>query len=294
MNDITPHPASAKASAAPPLVRTLFRIAGSLMPETVGGFLAGRMLRPRRRKPHNYSDRLRGATSLKINAECGMVNASLWGKGARTMLLMHGWEGDRSDFSELAPALVEAGFAVVAVEAPAHGDSALRDTDVHAMAEALSAVADHIGPVYGVIAHSLGAAAAVQLLSGGRHMAARLVLLAPGGELACEVRRLGQTLALSDRCVAALNARLEQHYGMPVDMCSTSRLARMLQVPALVIHDRDDQVVPFLEGSQVARSLPGARFFATEGLGHRRLLRDPGVIAATVDFCAERSAVRAA
>ncbi|HVT37209.1 MAG TPA: alpha/beta hydrolase, partial [Nevskiaceae bacterium] len=166
----------------------------------------------------------------------------------------------------------------------------LRRTDVHQMAEALSAVADHVGPVYGVIAHSLGAAAAVQLLADGRHAAARLVLIAPGGELAADIRRLAQALDLPPRCVAALVAALERHYDMPVEMCSISRLARMLNVAALVVHDVDDKVIPFAEGAQVARSLPGARFHATERLGHRRILRDAAVIGSVVEFCRARRA----
>ena len=41
-----------------------------------------------------------------------------WGSGP-TVLLVHGWEGRGSQLSAFAPALVKAGFRVVAVDMPA-------------------------------------------------------------------------------------------------------------------------------------------------------------------------------
>lgn len=63
-------------------------------------------------------------------------------------------------------------------------------------------------------------------------------------------------------------------------------LARQLDVPGLVIHDQDDRDVPIEEGAAVARAWPGAQFVRTTGLGHRRILRDPEVIARAAAFIA--------
>jgi pimeloyl-ACP methyl ester carboxylesterase len=60
---------------------------------------------------------------------------------------------------------------------------------------------------------------------------------------------------------------------------------------ALVIHDRDDRMMPWLHGATVARHWPGARLMSTEGLGHRRILADEAVTRAAADFIAGRSAV---
>ena len=54
-------------------------------------------------------------------------------------------------------------------------------------------------------------------------------------------------------------------------------------MPALVVHDRGDREVPFEHGETLARSWPGARLMVTEGLGHRRILRDPEVVRAVVE-----------
>ena len=61
-----------------------------------------------------------------------------------------------------------------------------------------------------------------------------------------------------------------------------------LTAKALVIHDQGDRDVRIESGLTVARSWPDARFKRTFGLGHRKILRDRHVIAATVDFLADR------
>jgi pimeloyl-ACP methyl ester carboxylesterase/DNA-binding CsgD family transcriptional regulator len=53
-------------------------------------------------------------------------------------------------------------------------------------------------------------------------------------------------------------------------------LAPRVSVPTLVIHARDDAVVPFEEGRLVAASIPGARFVPIEGRNHILLADDPG------------------
>jgi len=52
----------------------------------------------------------------------------------------------------------------------------------------------------------------------------------------------------------------------------------------LVFHDRSDDEVSIVQAEQLAARWPNARLVISEGLGHRRILRDPDVIAETVAF----------
>jgi pimeloyl-ACP methyl ester carboxylesterase len=52
----------------------------------------------------------------------------------------------------------------------------------------------------------------------------------------------------------------------------------------LLIHDRGDPDVPFRHAEEVAAAWPGARVLATDGLGHRAVLRDPTVVRSAVAF----------
>lgn len=52
-------------------------------------------------------------------------------------------------------------------------------------------------------------------------------------------------------------------------------LARRVTVPALVLHARDDLVVPFAEGRLLASLIPSARFVPLEGRNHILLADEP-------------------
>ncbi len=55
-----------------------------------------------------------------------------------------------------------------------------------------------------------------------------------------------------------------------------SELAARVAAPTLVIHAREDRVVPFEEGRLVAATIPGARFVPIEGRNHILLHDEPG------------------
>lgn len=52
-------------------------------------------------------------------------------------------------------------------------------------------------------------------------------------------------------------------------------LAKKIQAPALVVHARQDALVPFEEGRQLAALIPGARFVLLEGKNHILLETEP-------------------
>ena len=86
--------------------------------------------------------------------------------------------------------------------------------------------------------------------------------------------------------------RFEQRYGVGWEEFELPHSVETIDTPALFIHDRDDQETRFEGGMALARTWPGARLHATNGLGHRRVLRDSAVINHTIDFLSDRVEVR--
>src|SRR3546814_1563363 len=54
--------------------------------------------------------------------------------------------------------------------------------------------------------------------------------------------------------------------------------------PALIVHDLADREVPWEEGERYARFWHDSRLLSTQGIGHNRIVDDPGVIEAAVRF----------
>ena len=184
------------------------------------------------------------------------------------------------------PALVAAGFRVLAFDAPGHGRSPGHETNIPEINAAIQAVTRVCGPLRAVIGHSFGVVCALYAVRQGLQVE-RIVAVAPPADMRELARRFCAALRLPDVAQADFYGRLEARFGADLwDRFSPAVLARQVNLPGLVIHDQDDSDVPWHDGETVARAWPGAQFVRTAGLGHRRILRDPEVIARATAFIA--------
>ena len=81
-----------------------------------------------------------------------------------------------------------------------------------------------------------------------------------------------------------MQQRFERRIGITWDRVNVPATSRSMSTPLLVVHDEGDREVPLHEGAAIAAAWPGARLERTFGLGHHRILRDPGVAARIADF----------
>jgi pimeloyl-ACP methyl ester carboxylesterase len=88
-----------------------------------------------------------------------------------------------------------------------------------------------------------------------------------------------------------MQSAIEERYAVRWEDLEPARLAPRLGARALVIHDRDDRMVPWTQGARVARLWPHARLLTTDGLGHGRILANEDVVRAAAEFIAGRSQV---
>ncbi len=81
--------------------------------------------------------------------------AGKWGRG-KPVLLCHGLESRASYLGAFIQPLIAAGFSMIVYDAPAHGDSPGSTASVVSFDRALISVANEIGPLEGLVSHSLG------------------------------------------------------------------------------------------------------------------------------------------
>lgn len=225
---------------------------------------------------------LEGGEALRIATPEGEVALLRAGTGP-TVLLLHGWEGHASDLAAFAAPLREAGYAVLAMDLPAHGASAGRRSSIPQAARALCAVGEALGPLHAAIAHSLGAPVLVEALHAGL-AAQRVVLIAAPAHYEQYARRFAAAAGLDAAGTEAMLALLRDAIGSDVREISLPRRAPHRSQPALFIHSSDDRIVAIEDSLTSAAAWPGARHLRVEGLGHRRILADPAVVAAAIDF----------
>jgi pimeloyl-ACP methyl ester carboxylesterase len=112
----------------------------------------------------------------------------------------------------------------------------------------------------------------------------RLVLLAPPASPPEYTRLFAQVFGLSEPTRAAMQKRIEVRQGVPMPLFEPDAVGPRVRVQTLVVHDRGDSVNPFADGQAYAHAVRGARFVPTEGLGHRKLLKDAQVIGEVAIF----------
>ncbi|HYF57856.1 MAG TPA: alpha/beta fold hydrolase [Burkholderiaceae bacterium] len=219
-----------------------------------------------------------GAVPPRLDTAVGEVAIVRRGEGP-PVLLVHGWQGRSSDLLPIAEALGRAGRAVALIDLPAHGDSAGLRTDLAASAVALRDVIRRIG-AQAVVAHSVGAAATAEAMRLGARPA-RVVLIGAPAAYRDYVERAMRAAGLDAGERRAFEAALAAR-GIDVDALQVPLAAAGLEAPALFVHSDDDRVVPIGDARRSSAAWRGSRLEVVTGLGHRRLLADPGVVATAV------------
>ena len=229
---------------------------------------------------------LPGAKHLRIETPSGCIAVQRAGQGP-AVLLLHGWEGQAADLAAFAPPLLAAGFQVLAMDLPAHGGSEGRQTNIPHSARALRAVGDALGPLHAVIAHSVGSAVLAEALHAGLQ-AERAVLIAAPAHYASYARQVGALAGLDAAGIERLLQLLREPLGVDIHEVSLPRRAASLTQPALFIHSADDRIVAIADSEASAAAWPGARHLKLDGLGHRRILQEPAVVAEALQFISSR------
>jgi pimeloyl-ACP methyl ester carboxylesterase len=216
------------------------------------------------------------------------VQAWRWGNGP-AVLLVHGWEDDHHCFDAIIAALVKRGHAVVAFDLPAHGKSGGTQSTIPLAAQAVQGVAEALGPVRAIAGHSLGGAAATFAITQGWLDVERAVVIAAPTGPTYMLNAIAKRFGMTDARKEALFEELKRVVGYRPEEIELMPKIASLDIPALIVHSKDDAMVRFVTGEKWAANWPGAQLFALEKLGHRRLLFDPATAGKIADFLVQRS-----
>ena len=282
------------ASLSLPRISTNVRFAASalLFPELAGAWAERLFLTPPRNGGAAAALDLIEARSSLFEHKGRHIATWRWGaRDAPAVILAHGWGGYAAQMRAFVFPLLSAGYQVIAYDQPGHGVSEGRLTGLPDFADLLTDLAWHHGEARAFIGHSLGGAAGALALATGRVRFDKVVLVSPPADLVGYSRRFARWYWMPEAVRRAMQSAIEERYGVLWENLEVARLAPRLRAPALVIHDRDDRMVPWTQGAQVAHLWPGARLMSTDGLGHGRILGDDAVTRAAADFIAGRSAV---
>ncbi|MGH3440833.1 MAG: alpha/beta fold hydrolase [Nitriliruptorales bacterium] len=221
-----------------------------------------------------------------LRTSVGRIAGFVAGDGP-TVMLAHGLGERGASLGGFVAPLTDAGFRVVGLDLPGHGGSSGQTTNPIVMAAALREVADHLGDAHAIVAHSLGASAALWAMNDGL-VVNRAVLIAPTVDMGYAMETFEFLFGLPPKAIAGLKRKIERRYGPTIwrDLRG-EHLATNVETAGLVFHDPDDPQVPFAGSERLVRAWPGSKLIQAPGLGHGAITRDPSVIERAVTFVAQ-------
>lgn len=204
-----------------------------------------------------------------------------WGHLGPRVLLVHGWESRASHWHAWVHPLLRAGFQVTAVDNLAHGASTGDAANALLWGQGLLAIQHAVGPIHATIGHSAGSAATLYAFAHGLKVDASVHIAGPSS-LQRVATGFALAMGLAREDIGAYRAGLEAQLGFPMSEMDIPALRGGLRHPALILHDPQDKEVPFSESLALHEAWPLSQLTPVEGVGHRRILRAPEVIAQVV------------
>lgn len=205
-----------------------------------------------------------------------------------TVLLVHGIYSNFGNMIPIASALLANGFRVVLFDAPGHGDSPGTTTDTPEAADVILQIANEVGGIDYVVAHSQGGVWAAYAHRFGLSSQG-MVLIGTAATHRTIIDKFAAMHGLDDKIVKGLEQRITSTYGPDAwSKFSPSSLMRDSALPGLIIHCSDDKVIPASDAEATHSAWPGTQLDLVSGVGHFHILKSPAVIDRIVAWLVDR------
>ncbi|MBK6613519.1 alpha/beta hydrolase [Ottowia sp.] len=210
-----------------------------------------------------------------------------WGSGP-TVLLVHGWGARGTHLGKMVQPLVDAGYRVVAFDAPGHGHSSGRSATLPEFAGAVAAVAAHVGEIHTLVAHSFGVSMALWAQLDWGLQARRQVLFSSLDHCKWVTEEFARLMRLPQSVLARGRQLMVERSKSPMDWerLAVGEMLAQTSQPTLLVHDAEDPEVPIEHMFNLMAACPQRplEVHVTEGLGHHRLLGHREVMDRLVAF----------
>jgi len=222
-------------------------------------------------------------SSIVVNNK--QVKIFEWGNSGNPIaILVHGWSGRGTQFFKFIEQLVAAGYHVVSFDAPAHGLSEGKSTNIKEFYDTLVYIGKNIGPLDVGIGHSFGGVSLLYAKKEGLNINTIIMISSPtiGEDILTAFRK---KINASPSTSTALRKMVISRFNVDFEEITACELLKTMPLKNhLIVHDKDDLEVPYQNAEYLKKVNPKASLMLTNGLGHTRILRDNEVVEQTLKF----------
>jgi predicted alpha/beta hydrolase family esterase len=192
----------------------------------------------------------------------------VWKGNDTKILLIHGWESNSARWEKFLPYLQLSGSTIIAIDAPAHGQSSGKEFNVPLYTEFINKAVEKYQPTI-IIGHSIGGAACLyhQYLHPDTSIR-KMVLLGAPSDLKTLLNNYIKMLSLNPKMFTRLEKHYLKNFNIKLDNFSGGDLAKEIKIEGIIAHDTTDTIVAFEEGKKIGDNWKNSRFITTNNLGH--------------------------
>lgn len=267
--------------------KSVVKVLCFLFPQLMTNLAYKKLTNPQIHKLRPYEiDFLETATKETLPFLNFTIQLYQWGNPQNeSVLLIHGWEGQAGNFSDLIPKLLQQNYYVIAFDAPSHGFSSKGTTSLFEFSDLVAILIERFN-CSKITSHSFGGVATTYALY--RNPALKIdkyALLTTPDKFSQRIDTVADVVGISEKVKQRLIQRLEQEMNIDVQSIGVSLFVQTISVQeALIIHDKNDRVIPLEQSQNVQHHWKNCSLKVIEGTGHFRILRTESVLDDLVQF----------
>lgn len=266
--------------------KTLVKIASIVFPNKVVSFAYDQLTRPQVHKLREHELAiLETAEKNTVPFKGFDIQTYIWQGGEKKVLLIHGWEGQAGNFADLILKLQEANYTIYAFDGPSHGFSSRGTTSLFEFTELVG----HFIREYQVkklVSHSFGGVATSYSLFANQDLIIdRYVMLTTPDRFSERIDDVAAQTGITERVKLRLISKLNEETGYDANDLNVHDFVQNVNVNrALILHDKDDKIIPISQSRNVHKHWKNSTFETIEGTGHFRILRTDFVLEKVAGF----------
>ena len=239
----------------------------------------------RRKKNHYLPDDM---VKEEVVLKGKRVHLYRYGQSSKKILLVHGWEGAASDFSQFFKPLKEQNFEIWTLDLPGHGESAFSQLNVLIASDLLIELNDLKGPFLALVGHSFGGFS-LGLASTKRAELSNLPLITIGAPTRLHriLEEYAKFVDFNDDQLDYMFNKIERDFKIKINDFEQGKFLKNHKAPILIVHDKQDEMVPYSRLEDIKEQTTAPEFHITDGLGHTRILRNRKVVDKIVSFISD-------
>lgn len=261
-------------------LRFAFAIAQRIAPKWAANQALAMFVTPRIRAQHGFQDELvSGAEKHEILYNDKKIRVYRWKGGEKNAVLVHGWESRATALRIIVPQLIDEGYTVYGVDAPAHGESEGKHTNLVEYAEIIRLAAQKFGDFNLGIAHSFGGLALTYACANFPNFKLnKIAILGMPATTKLALQTMYRMLHIEHNVQALLEQKISDTTGYLVENLSVAHLVKTLNdTEGLLFHDEKDNLVPLYVAIETVNEWDNSKLFVTHGLGHYKIIKSKEV-----------------